>query len=78
MGKEGFPRAGPVLLAVQPVIAIGCNWTLICVSVFEFFPAPSLKADIILARSSQNYPKVAPTSQGGFGVMELRLSASIP
>jgi hypothetical protein len=25
MGKEGFPRAGPVLLAVQPVIAIGCN-----------------------------------------------------
>jgi hypothetical protein len=33
---------------------------------------------IILARGSQSYPGVAPTSRGGFGVMEVRLSASIP
>jgi hypothetical protein len=32
----------------------------------------------LLARGSQSYPGVAPTSQGGFGVMEVRLSASVP
>jgi hypothetical protein len=50
---------------------------LICGSVFEFFPAPSMMVVIILSRGSQNYPSVAPMSQGGFGVMEVRLSASI-
>jgi hypothetical protein len=25
MGKEGFPRAGPTLLAVQQVTAVRCN-----------------------------------------------------
>jgi hypothetical protein len=25
MGKEGFPRAGPTLLAVQRVAAVRCN-----------------------------------------------------
>jgi hypothetical protein len=30
----------------------------------NFFPAPSMTAVIILARSSQNYPRVAPISQG--------------
>jgi hypothetical protein len=25
MGKEGFPRAGPTLLAVQWVAAVRCN-----------------------------------------------------
>jgi hypothetical protein len=44
----------------------------------NFFPVPSVTAVIILARSSQSYSGVAPTSQGGFGVTELRLSASIP
>jgi hypothetical protein len=44
----------------------------------NFFPAPNLTKVIILARISQNYPSVVPASQGGFGVMELRLSASIP
>jgi hypothetical protein len=34
-------------------------------------------AVIILARSTQNYPSVGPTSQEGFGVTELRLSASV-
>jgi hypothetical protein len=43
----------------------------------SFFPVPSVMAVIILARSSQNYPSVAPLSQGGFGVMEVRLSASV-
>jgi hypothetical protein len=44
----------------------------------NFFPVPSLTAVIILARSSQIYPIVAPISQGGFGVTEVRLPASIP
>jgi hypothetical protein len=44
----------------------------------EFFLAPSVMAVIILARGNQSNPGVAPTSQGGFGVMEVRLSASIP
>jgi hypothetical protein len=51
---------------------------LIWESVFEFFPAPSVIAIIILARSSQNYPRVALMSQGSFGVMKVRLSASVP
>jgi hypothetical protein len=29
-------------------------------------------------RGSQSYPGVAPTSQGGFGVKEVRLSVSVP
>jgi hypothetical protein len=37
-----------------------------------------LMAVIILARSSQNYPSVAPISQGSFGVTELRLATSVP
>jgi hypothetical protein len=44
----------------------------------KFFPAPSVTAVIILAGSSQNYPSVASMSQGGFEVMEVRLSASEP
>jgi hypothetical protein len=44
----------------------------------HFFHAPVVMAVIILARSSQSYRGVAPISQGGFGVMEVRLSASIP
>jgi hypothetical protein len=44
----------------------------------NFFLAPNLTAVIILARSSQNYPSVTTMSQGGFGVMELRLSTSVP
>jgi hypothetical protein len=35
-------------------------------------------AVIILASGSQSYPGVAPTSQKYFGVMEVRLSVSIP
>jgi hypothetical protein len=35
-------------------------------------------AVIILARSNQNYPRVAPPSKEVSGVTELRLSASIP
>jgi hypothetical protein len=50
----------------------------ICGSVFEVFPPPSVTAAIILAKSSQSYPSVAPTSQGGFGVTEHSLSASVP
>jgi hypothetical protein len=44
---------------------------------FEFFSAPSVMAFIILAGSNQNYPSVTPMSQGGFGVNELMLSASV-
>jgi hypothetical protein len=51
---------------------------LICGSVFEFFPASGMTAVIILARSSQSYPAVAPTSQAGFVVIEVRLSVSVP
>jgi hypothetical protein len=32
----------------------------------NFFSVPNVMAVIILARSSQNYPSVAPMSQGGF------------
>jgi hypothetical protein len=42
------------------------------------FPEPGVTAVIILARSSQSYPGVVPTSQGGCGVTEVRCSASIP
>jgi hypothetical protein len=35
-------------------------------------------AVIILARGSQSCSGMAPTSQGGFGVMEVRLSPIIP
>jgi hypothetical protein len=45
---------------------------------FNFFPGPSVMVVIILDRGSQSYPGVAPTSQGGFGVTEVRFSASIP
>jgi hypothetical protein len=38
----------------------------------------SVMVVIILDRGSQSYPGVAPTSQGGFGVTEVRFSASIP
>jgi hypothetical protein len=44
----------------------------------NFFPAPSVMMVIILDRGSQSYPGVAPTSQGGFGVMEVRFSVSVP
>jgi hypothetical protein len=33
---------------------------------------------IILTKSNQNYPNVALTSQGDFGVTELRVSDSLP
>jgi hypothetical protein len=45
---------------------------------FNIFPVPSLMIVIILARRSQNYPRVAPKSQGDFEVTELRLSESVP
>jgi hypothetical protein len=32
----------------------------------DFFSAPHVMVDIILARSIHNYPNVAPTSQGSF------------
>jgi hypothetical protein len=35
-------------------------------------------AVITLTKSSQSYPGVAPTSQGGFGVTEVRLSTLKP
>jgi hypothetical protein len=43
----------------------------------NFFPASSVTA-VILVRTSQNYPSVTPTTLGGFGVTELRLSVSAP
>jgi hypothetical protein len=46
-------------------------------SVFEFFPVPSVTAVIVLARSSQGYPSVAPKSQWGFGITEVRISTSM-
>jgi hypothetical protein len=48
------------------------------VGVFEFFPSPDLTAVIILARSSQSYPGVAPTSQEGFGVLEVGFLLQYP
>jgi hypothetical protein len=45
---------------------------------FNFFPESRVTAVIILSRISQNYPSVAPMPQGGFGVMEVRLSDSVP
>jgi hypothetical protein len=50
---------------------------MICGSGFEFFAAPNVVVVIILARGSESYAGVALTSQGGFGVTEDRLSASI-
>jgi hypothetical protein len=78
MGKEDFSGDGPAFLVVQLVAAIRCNQRLICGSVFEFFLAPSVTAVIILARSCHSYPRLVPMSQGGFGVMGVRLSASVP
>jgi hypothetical protein len=79
LGAGGFPWSWPPLPAG---CAVGCTgagaikgWL---VGQSEFFPVPSVMAVIILARSSQNYPRVSPVSQGGFGVMEVRLSASVP
>jgi hypothetical protein len=65
------------LLAVQQVTGVRYNYRLICGSVFEFFPTPSVLA-VILAKRSQNYPSMPQMSQGGFGVTELRFSASYP
>jgi hypothetical protein len=77
-GEGGVPQSWIVLLTVQWVEAVRCNQRLICGSVFEFFSVASVMKVIILARGSQSYPGVASTSQGGFGVMEVSLSASVP
>jgi hypothetical protein len=77
VGKEGFPGAGPALVSVLGLTAVKYNKRLICGSVFEFCLTPSVTAVIILARSSQSYSGMAPTSQGGFEVMEVRFSASV-
>jgi hypothetical protein len=62
--EEDFLGSWPALLTMQWVAAVRCNLRLIWGSVFEFFPAPNnnCMAVIILARSSQNYPSVAPVS----------------
>jgi hypothetical protein len=66
MGEEDFLGAGPASRAVSWVAAVRWSQRLIWGSLFDFFFWPNVMAVIILAKNSQNYPGVAPMSQGGF------------